>query len=511
MIGSNLKKWLKAYSVSLSWSLVFLVLIANSLLSYLNFRYVAQNTDQVKKQYEKMLQTGRLLNLMIDAETGHRGFVITGEEKYLQPYQQALSRLEYQLAQIREAFQGNALQQEREARLEVDINLKLKEMKDILDLRNTEGYEAAREQMKQDKGKKYMDDVRTLIQSMNEHESEQLEVLDQHVDESRSRALAMLVAGSLVLVGMSVAAFTLIRQQLKFRSSMEHLLRESNIELEQRVQHRTEALLITNVSLQEEIEERKRLEEQAVKFAKELQGSNRELEQFASVASHDLQEPLRKIQAFSDRLVTKYRDQIDDNGKDYIDRIRFSAGRMRHLIEDLLTFSRVSTKGKTFAPVELNEVLKGVLADLEVRIQETQATITIDSLPTIEADEHQMRQLFQNLLGNGLKFHRPGVPPELRLKVCNASNSVHEEPSFCEMNFTDNGIGFEKQYAERIFQLFQRLHGRSDYEGTGMGLAICKKIVERHGGTIIAEGIPGIGATFTVRLPMTHPAAIRKD
>ncbi len=508
MIGSKTKKWLGDYSVSLSWSLVFLVLIANSLLSYFNFSYVAQSAGQVKAQNDKMLLTNQLLILMINAETGHRGFVITGEEQYLQPYQQALSKLDQQLALIREAFQGDALQLEREDRLKDNINLKLNEMKEILDLRNARGFEAAREHMKLDVGLKYMDDVRTLIQSMNDHEREQLAVLVEHVAESRSRALAMLVAGSIVLVGMSVAAFTLIRQQLKFRSSMEHLLRESNAELEQRVQHRTEALLITNVSLQEEIEERKRLEEQAVKFTTELQGSNRELEQFASVASHDLQEPLRKIQAFSDRLVTKYRDQIDDNGKEYIDRIQFSAGRMRRLIEDLLTFSRVSTKGKSFAPVDLNEVLKGVLVDLEVRIQETHATIAIDSLPTIEADELQMRQLFQNLLGNGLKFHRPGVPTELQLKVRNTSNSVHEEPSFCEMTFTDNGIGFENQYAERIFQLFQRLHGRSDYEGTGMGLAICKKIVERHGGTISAEGFPGTGAAFTVRLPMTHPTVI---
>ena len=508
MIGNKIRKWLEDYSVSLAWSLVFLVLIANSLLSYSNFHYVAQNNDQVKAQYEKILRTNKVLKLIVDAETGQRGYIITGDKTYLQPYEQALAVLDEQLARLRETFAADPNQRAKVDQIIVDIDFKLKELKRILELRTNNGFEAAREEMMKDQGKKYMEDVRDLMQSINDHEKEQLLALGDKVAESRSRALAMLVAGTIVLVGMSIAAFTLIRQQLTFRSSMEQLLRESNTELEQRVKHRTEALLVTNVSLQEEIDERKRLEEQAVKYATELQGSNRELEQFASVASHDLQEPLRKIQAFSDRLVSKYRDKIDDTGKEFIDRIHISAGRMRHLIEDLLVFSRVSTKGKPFTPVDLNEVLKGVLTDLEIRIQETGATITIDTLPTIEADELQMRQLFQNLLSNALKFHRPSVPPHIQLRIRNSSSSILEEPYFCELTFSDNGIGFENQYAERIFQLFQRLHGRSDYEGTGMGLAICKKIIERHGGTITAEGIPGTGATFCVRLPMTHPIVI---
>ncbi|MFT3879637.1 MAG: ATP-binding protein [Gemmatales bacterium] len=184
---------------------------------------------------------------------------------------------------------------------------------------------------------------------------------------------------------------------------------------------------------------------------------------------------------------------------------------MRQLIEDLLTFSRVGTRGKPFVPVDLNEVVKGVLADLEVRMQETNATITVNPLPTIEADGLQMRQLFQNLLGNGLKFHRPGVPSVLHVRQRNNSSSILDESAWCELVFTDNGVGFENQYAERIFQLFQRLHGRGEYEGTGLGLAICKKIVERHGGTITAEGRPGEGATFSVRLPVTQPIAARKE
>lgn len=511
MKGKSTKKWLEDYSVVLSWTLVFLVLIANSVLSYFNFRYVAQSNDQVRSQYEKMLLTNKVLRLIVDAETGQRGYIITGDKTYLQPYHQALSVLDGQLTRLRDTFAGDEEQLEKVDRIIMDIDFKRKEMKNILELRNAESLDAARDRMMKNLGRKYMDDVRDQIQNMNDHEKEQLQVLSEKVAESRSRALAMLIAGSIVMVGMSVAAFSLVRQQMKYRNSMEHWLRQANIELEQRVQHRTEALLVTNISLQDEIIERKRLEEQALKFAAVLQSSNRELEQFASVASHDLQEPLRKIQAFSDRLVTKYREQLDDTGKEYVDRIQISASRMRQLIEDLLSFSRVSTRGIPFAPVDLNEVVKGVLADLELRIQETQATISIDPLPTIEADKLQMRQLFQNLLGNSLKFHRSGVPPVLQVRLCNASNNILEEESWCELTFSDNGIGFENQYADRIFQLFQRLHGRSEYEGTGMGLAICKKIVERHGGTITAVGVPGSGATFSVRLPIAHPSSVRKD
>lgn len=511
MVGSKVKKWLEDYSISLAWTLVFLVLIANSLLSYFNFRYVAENTDKVKAQYEKMQLTVRIMKLMVDAETGHRGFIITGNKDYLQPYIRALGLLEELLPEFRAVFDSNPQQLESANQVITDIAQKLKEMQISRDLRENKGFPEAQAYMMLDQGKKYMDDIRMLVQVMYGRENDQLAILSQQVEESRSRALAMLIAGTLALIGMSVAAFVLIRQQLKYRNSMEQLLRQTNNELENRVQHRTEALLITNVSLQEEIEERKRLEDKAVKYADDLQNSNKELEQFASVASHDLQEPLRKIQAFSDRLVTKYRDQLDNNGKEYIDRIQFSAGRMRHLIEDLLTFSRVSSRGKPFVPVDLNNIVKGVLVDLELRIHETNADVSIDHLPTIDADELQMRQLFQNLLGNALKFHRPGTTPHLQVKWRSPPDSILDEPTHCELIFSDNGIGFENQYAERIFQLFQRLHGRGEYEGTGMGLAICKKIVERHQGTITAAGIPGEGATFIVRLPISHPSPDRKE
>lgn len=267
--------------------------------------------------------------------------------------------------------------------------------------------------------------------------------------------------------------------------------------LDQKVKERTRELIAANESLRAEVVERTRAEERAEMAAVELRRSNAELEKFAYVASHDLQEPLRKIQAFGDRLRTKFREQLAEQGKDFVDRMLASATRMRRLIEDLLSFSRITTKQQPFSQVDLNEVAAGVLSDLEHAITHSQGRVEIGPLPTIEADPVQMRQLFQNLIANGLKFRKPDTPPVVRVTA-----KVESSPSgpVCRLSFADNGIGFDEIYTDRIFELFQRLHGRNEYEGTGIGLAVCRKIIERHGGTITTQSRPGEGATFTVTL-----------
>lgn len=225
-----------------------------------------------------------------------------------------------------------------------------------------------------------------------------------------------------------------------------------------------------------------------------LRKSNQELEQFAYVASHDLQEPLRKVQAFSDRLASKYADKLDDDGKLYISRMQDATVRMRVLIQDLLTYSRIRSKGQEFVSVDLNEIVKGVVSDLEVRLEQSGGRVEVGELPTVLADPLQMRQVFQNLIGNALKFKKSGVAPVVRV-MSKPKDGQHR------IIVQDNGIGFEMQYAEKVFEIFQRLHGRSDYEGTGMGLAIVKKILERHVGNIRAESELGKGARFIVTLP----------
>lgn len=258
-----------------------------------------------------------------------------------------------------------------------------------------------------------------------------------------------------------------------------------------------------------DISERKKAEESLRAFAQELQRSNRELEQFALVASHDLQEPLRKIQAFGDRLRMRYAESLGEQGRDYVERMQQSATRMRRLIDDLLAFSRITTRAQPFSPVDLAAMAREVVSDLDGRLQQSGGQVEVGLLPPVEADPAQMRQLLQNLLANALKFHKPGVPPRVRIEgrllPPAEGNGNGQAPSFCEIAVSDNGIGFDEIYLDRIFNVFQRLHGREEYEGTGMGLAICRKIVERHGGQITARSKPGEGSTFLVTLPRTQP------
>ena len=230
-------------------------------------------------------------------------------------------------------------------------------------------------------------------------------------------------------------------------------------------------------------------------YAAKLEQSNRDLQEFAYIASHDLQEPLRKVLAFGDRLARKYTDVLDETGQDYLKRMRDASQRMQTLINDLLSFSRVSTRAQPFTEIDLNSLVLDVISDLENQIDRTQGKVESGELPTIQADPTQMHQLLQNLITNALKFHSDNVPPHIHV-------SAQILGSKCQICVTDNGIGFEMQYLDRIFKPFQRLHGRQEYEGSGMGLAICRRIVERHSGEITAISSPGEGSTFIVSLPI---------
>ncbi len=226
-----------------------------------------------------------------------------------------------------------------------------------------------------------------------------------------------------------------------------------------------------------------------------LERSNRDLEQFAYVASHDLKEPLQKVQAFGDLLMSGYNEMLDEKGRDFLKRMQDAARRMGHLIDDLLTLSRVSTRARPFDKVNLSKTAQEVVADLETQIERLGGRVELYDLPIIEAAPLQMRQLLQNLVSNALKFRRPELAPKVTVRG-------RDMDQFCRIIVEDNGIGFDEKYVDRIFGLFQRLHGRQEYEGTGMGLAICQKIAERHGGSITAKSTPGEGAKFIVTLPV---------
>lgn len=260
------------------------------------------------------------------------------------------------------------------------------------------------------------------------------------------------------------------------------------------------------ISLIQDVTDREQKEAELKRFASQLEQSNRSLQEFTSIASHDLQEPLRKISAFGDRIYSKYAKNLPPEGIDYLERIQKATQRMQSLIRDLLTFSRLTADNKPFSLVNLHEVVHDVLSDLEFSIHQLNAQIEVDELPAIEADPLQMRQLLQNLLSNALKFHRPDTSPHIQIQaqILSVPPVPFLPPQVCQIHVTDNGIGFNEVHLDRIFNLFQRLHPRQEYEGTGMGLAICRTIVEHHGGNITAHSVPGQGTTFVVTLPISQ-------
>ncbi|MCC6280472.1 MAG: PAS domain-containing protein [Saprospiraceae bacterium] len=266
---------------------------------------------------------------------------------------------------------------------------------------------------------------------------------------------------------------------------------------------------VVGVLLLKDVSELNKKQRELEVRVQQLDRSNRELQQFAYVASHDLQEPLRKIMSFGERLTRKYDALLTGEGKEYISRMNNAAQRMETLINDLLTFSRSTQTDRKFELTDLNSVFTHVLADMDT-VERTKAQITLpDSLPVIESIPSQMRQLFQNLLNNALKFAHKDRPPQVEVSCRLAAGTelpenyaLLPEKDYCIIEIEDNGIGFDQSNAERIFTIFQRLHGRSEYGGSGVGLAICKKIADNHQGAIFADGLEGKGALFTVVLPL---------
>ena len=267
-----------------------------------------------------------------------------------------------------------------------------------------------------------------------------------------------------------------------------------------------------NRSLEMEINERRASEEMVTQLNQQLmqnihllETANRELDRFAFMASHDLQEPLRKIRTFGDLLGMKFKDQLDSEAKTYISRIQNAAERMQTLIKDILAFSRVSDEKENFVRSDLNQIIQEVLVDLDSTVQEKQAVINVEAFPQIDVNPGLIRPLFFNLIGNALKYSRKDVLPVIYIRNIQPGAPKKEavaEIGYCRITVEDNGIGFDQVYAEQVFDMFRRLHVNKDYEGTGIGLALCKKIVEKHHGFITAESTPNVGSVFTVTLPV---------
>jgi PAS domain S-box-containing protein len=272
------------------------------------------------------------------------------------------------------------------------------------------------------------------------------------------------------------------------------------------VVHEGEGELVGFVVQMQDVTERHRLEDERAMLAEQLVRSNQELEEFASVASHDLQEPLRKIRAFSDRLVLRHAGRLGDAAADLL-RIQDAAARMQVLIDDVLAYSRVDRRPVGFVPVDLAAIVAATTAEFQEQLDSVGGSLRPGSLPVIDGDGGELRQLFENLMSNAIKFRRPDEP--LRVEVFEDDSLSNGGESI--IVFADNGIGFEGQYAEKVFSIFKRLHGRSEYPGTGIGLAICRKIVGRHGGTIRAMATPEEGARFVIALPRRNGGVTKSE
>jgi len=300
-----------------------------------------------------------------------------------------------------------------------------------------------------------------------------------------------------------------------------------------RIKHKVERagflVILTDITIRKRSEQEKEaLIGQLQEVGRRIEESNRELEAFAFTASHDLQEPLRKVLLFGDRLKSRFGEQIGDDGRDYLDRMQNAAARMQNMIDGLLTLSRVTSSTRAPVPVDLSKAANEALSDLESRIEQAGAHIQIGELPTIEGDPLQLRLLMQNLIGNAVKFRAPGRPPVVQVYIVteqadlahsaaladagsseagqsHATSSLatlSSDHRVCRIAVQDNGIGFDERHADRIFGIFERLQSRADYDGTGIGLATCRKIAERHGGSIAATSKPGLGSRFVVTLPV---------
>jgi signal transduction histidine kinase len=495
--------------IKIGFSILFIILLVNAWFSYQAVQSLNDNYQQVEQTNAFIRELEMTLATVTEAETGQRGYFLTLENKYLEPYLNALRNLHEHFDNLESMVADKPEQQDRLLQLRRATEEKNQEMQRVIETLNTKGREAALPEVKSGRGREYMDAIRQVNGTMVAAETNKLKALQADAEGNRRRASSTFTYATLFALVLVITAYVLLNREISQKQQNTEALYEANELLEHRVEQRTQELQTANTTLLGEIKERKKAEEKQELLNRELERSNRELQDFAFVASHDLQEPLRKIQAFGDRLKGKYGMALPVEAGDYLERMQNAAQRMHILINDLLTFSRVTTKAQPFTKINLDDIAREVISDLDGRIFQTNGRVEVEPLPAIEAEPLQMRQLLQNLIGNSLKFHRPEVAPIVKIKSRILSQEEAEladnrAEQVCELLIEDNGIGFDEKYLDRIFTPFQRLHSRNDYEGTGMGLAVCRKIVERHGGAITAKSTQGQGTTFIVVLPVTQ-------
>jgi len=459
------------------------------LLAFASYRTSSQHIASVQATLsteEFIRRLDELLSTLQDAETGQRGYLLTGQQRYLDPFLDAQEDLPLRLAQMEVLATRNGLPREQTAKLRRLVDQKMTELRMTIDMRRKQGVEAALAEVQTGRGEQYMTDIRSLIGGW---EDQQFSTYEQrwdrqhHSERQLQVVLAVGVFGGILLLVFAYRFNTLYARE---RDQIEEQIRRLNNSLEMRVKERTA-----------ELESRTR--DLELRTA-ELQRSNADLTHFAYIASHDLQEPLRMVGSYMGLLARRYQGKLDETADRYIEFAVDGANRMQALIQDLLTYSRAGTQALEKRPVPLDAVISTALKNLAMSVRETGAVVRFENLPVVQADESKLTQVMQNLVGNAIKFRKPEVPPEIVI-----SAGVVEQAWL--ITVMDNGIGFEPKYSDRIFQVFQRLHGVGKYAGNGIGLAICKRIVEHHGGRLWAQSEPEVGSTFFFTLPIVTGAS----
>lgn len=587
--------------VLLGFGLVFAMLGVIALISYRSTRGFIKTAEWVAHTHEVMEIAERAQRNLMGMESGRRGFLITGDDLFLQGYEEAQEQVITNFNALRTLTADTPRQTAKLELLKELLTRSISLQKAEIDARRTQGLRSGVALFASGESQRVLQEIEAVLTDFERDQRELVRERSALTNTIANGTMVAIFAGSaLTFVALLVACFMILgdigaRRRAEEALASEHNLLSSIIDtmpdhvfvkdvksryILDNAAHRrylgisdgqiiegttaadyfpreaveqaedddqriietgkpiinreipvirdgavaqwlettkvplrdTEGMIVGLVGISSDISERKLAEEKLRRFAAQLERSNTELQNFASVASHDLQEPLRKVQAFGDRLRAKCSDGLGEIGLDYLGRMQSAASRMQVLIHDLLKLSRVTTRAQPFEPCDLGKILQDVLSDLEVPIEKLGAQIDLHPLPTIDADPVQLWQLFQNLINNSLKFHRPGQPPKISVagRTYEAREhfiaGVHAGDRVCEITFQDHGIGFEEKFAEQIFVVFQRLHSRDEYEGTGIGLAVCRKITDRHGGQIMAKGAPGVGATFVVTLPVKQPS-----
>lgn len=565
------------------------ILIALASVTYRHYKEQENISKALQKRYEIAIELEKLISHIKDAETGDRGFTLTNDSIFLEPYLNARSRVNQSFNKLKIATRNNEKQQEH-----------LKKIYNLVDNRFVYfkmQFSTGREfKNNLRNGKLIMDSLRIEVNEMIDYEKDLLVATDKIYELNSSNSPIIIFTSFLVAILIIVLGYLKLSKnytRLLTSNAQLRIFDESSKQAEilgkygswtyniknnefyfsenfyrlygyephqkgidvetfinlihpedlegvrenfavsktrefnppypfrifrsdnNQVSHlRVKSKMFTTPNgdkiligatrdITEEYEKTQIIEERNI----ELEKTVKELTEFNHVASHDLQEPLRKIQTFISRIEDKELDKLSDNGKAYFERIKSAASRMRILIDDLLQYSRTSRSKNDFEKVNLNEVIENTLIELSEPIKEKKASIEIKKLPKIKGVVFQLNQLFTNLISNSLKYSKEDLSPTIEInskKVSSKTDSKipeNDKRKFYRISFTDNGIGFEQEHSEKIFNLFQRLHGKTDYPGTGVGLAICKKIVDNHKGYIFAESTPGKGATFLLYLP----------